>query len=113
MKALPLFEIILYITSYRLQNTQQRVFKKSPYADKSTLKRATWDKFSILLVRGMVVYIALWTTAIFWENIWYYKAGKEHVVFSGSESFMLTDIVFLLETDKYLDCPLFGGRISS
>lgn len=41
MKALPLFEIILYIAPYRLQNTQPGVKKKPPYADKSTVKRVT------------------------------------------------------------------------
>jgi len=40
------------------------------------------------------------TTAMFWERIWHHKAFTEHVVFSGSESFMLIDIVF--ETGKYL-----------
>lgn len=65
MKALPLFEIILYITSYRLQNTQPCVKKTPSYADKSTVEGATGGKFSILPLREMVVYIALLTTAIF------------------------------------------------
>lgn len=50
-----------------------------------------------------MVYIALLTTEILWEGICHYKAFKEHIVFSGSESFVLIDIVFLLETDKYLE----------
>lgn len=51
----------------------------------------------------MMVCIMLLTAAMFWERIWHYKAFKEHIVFSRSESFMRIDIVFLLETGKYLD----------
>lgn len=67
--------------------------------------------FSISLLREMMVCIALLTTAMFWERFWHYKAFKEHIIFSGSESFMLIDIVFILETGKYLEAVYYleGG----
>lgn len=67
-------------------------------------------KFSISLLREIMICTALLTTVMFWETICHYKDFQKHIVFSGNESSMLIDTVFLLETGKYLETIYYLDR---